>query len=274
MNIKKKALCLTGAIYLSIVLAGCSGKEKEADNAEAAVQDDMEDAVQDNVVSDLGTEALKETGVEGETAKDAQVDFDVLKQENPEIFAWLYIPDTTIDAPVLQSMEDDGYYETHNPKKEKDDGGALYIEAANLASMCDFNTVIHGRASSDGKNGLFDDLYRFADPDFFDSHEQFYIYLEDNVLTYEVFAAYGRENTSLIREYDFTYVSGCEQFLKDLYNIREMDMMIRTGWEDVTPFHFLVTLTAVKEDEPEKQFVVLAALIEDPAGEIDRVVIE
>ena len=51
-------------------------------------------------------------------------------------------------------------------------------------------------------------------------------------------------------------------------------MMIRTGWDEVTPYHFLVTLTSTKGEDPDRQFVVLAALIEDPAGTIDRAVIE
>ena len=214
------------------------------------------------------------TGIAEETAKDASVDFTALRAENPEIFGWLYIPDTTVDAPILQSAEADDYYETHNAMKEADEGGALYIEAANLSSMCDFNTVIHGRTAEDGESGLFADLYQFADPDFFDSHEQMYIYLDGSVLTYEIFAAYERENTSLLRTYDFTYLAGCSQFLEDLYGIRDMSMMLRAGWDEVTPYHFLVTLTTAKGGNPDRQFVVLAALIEDPAGNIDRAVWE
>lgn len=214
------------------------------------------------------------TGIANESAKDAEIDFGVLKAENPEIFGWLHIPDTSIDAPILQSTESDDYYDTHNAMKEADEGGALYIEAANLSTMCDFNTVIHGRTAEDGTSGLFADLYQFADPDFFDSHEQLYVYLDGNVLTYEVFAAFERDNTSLIRTYDFTYLAGCNQFLEDVYNIREMNMMIRSGWEDVTPYHFLVTLTTSKGENSDKQFVVLAALINDPAGNIDRAVME
>ena len=214
------------------------------------------------------------TGIANESAKDAEIDFNALRAENSEIFGWLHIPDTSIDAPILQSAESDDYYATHNAMKEADEGGALYIEAANLSSMCDFNTVIHGRTAEDGTSGIFADLYQFADPDFFDSHEQLYVYLDGNVLTYEVFAAFERENTSLLRTYDFTYLAGCNQFLEDVYNIREMNMMIRSGWEDVTPYHFLVTLTTSKGENPDKQFVVLAALINDPAGNIDRAVVE
>lgn len=214
------------------------------------------------------------TGTTEETARDAEIDFQALQAENSEIFGWLYIPDTSIDAPLLQSAEGDDYYETHNAMKESDTGGALYIEAANLSSMCDFNTVIHGRTAEDGESGLFADLYQFADPDFFDSHEQMYVYLDGNVLTYEIFAAYERDNNSLLRTYDFTYIAGCSQFLEDLYSIRDMSMMIRAGWDEVTPYHFLVTLTTAKGDDPDKQFVVLAALIDDPAGKIDRAVAE
>lgn len=264
-------------ISVAAFFAGCggTGTASGVDSAEEAATEQKTE--EDEVFLSMDSEADKteETlGIAGETAKDAEIDFNVLQGENPEIFGWLYIPDTSIDAPILQSAEGDEYYRTHNAMKELDEGGALFIEAANLSSMCDFNTVIHGRTSEDGESGLFADLYQFADPDFFDSHERMYVYLDDNVLTYEIFAAYERENTSLLRTYDFTYIAGCDQFLEDLYSIRDMSMMIRTGWDEVTPYHFLVTLTSTKGDDADRQFVVLAALIDDPAGKIDRAVLE
>lgn len=209
----------------------------------------------------------------GESAADAQVDFAALKEKNPDIFAWLYVPDTAIDCPVLQSEESDTFYENHNAYGEEDDTGAAYIELANLTSMCDFNTVLHGKTGTD-ENGLFAGLYRFADPDFFEDHEYAYLYLDGNVLTYEIFAAYERENTSLIRTYDFTYLSGCQQFLNDLYGTRDMTMNLRDGWENVSPYNYVITLTTQREENAEKQFVVVAALIQDAAGTINRVVTE
>ena len=267
-------------------VTGCAGSRPESAVEENIVEEETADAVEPGKTGGIGIDSmpLEETAPEEtketasailrESAQDAQVDFRALKEENPEIFAWLYIPDTSIDAPVAQSGESDEYYASHNITKENDENGALYIEAANLTSMCDFNTVIHGNTAEDGESGLFAELYQFSDPDYFDSHEQMYLYLEDNVLTYEIFAAYERENNSLIRTYDFTYLSGCDQFLKDMYGIRSMNMMIRSGWEDVTPYHFLVTLTTSRGKDSDSQFVVLAALIEDPAGTIDRAVME
>ncbi len=267
-------------------VTGCAGSRPESAAEDNIVEEETADTVESGEAGGIGigSMTLEETAPEEtketasvilrESAQDAQVDFRALKEENPEIFAWLYIPDTSIDAPVAQSGESDEYYASHNITKENDENGALYIEAANLTSMCDFNTVIHGNTAEDGESGLFAELYQFSDPDYFDSHEQMYLYLEDNVLTYEIFAAYERENNSLIRTYDFTYLSGCDQFLKDMYGIRSMNMMIRSGWEDVTPYHFLVTLTTSRGKDSDSQFVVLAALIEDPAGTIDRAVME
>ncbi len=267
-------------------VTGCAGSRPESAAEENIMEEETAGSVEPGEAGGIGigSMTLEETAPEEtketasailqESAQDAQVDFQALKEENPEIFAWLYIPDTSIDAPVAQSGESDEYYASHNITKENDENGALYIEAANLTSMCDFNTVIHGNTAEDGESGLFAELYQFSDPDYFDSHEQMYLYLEDNVLTYEIFAAYERENNSLIRTYDFTYLSGCDQFLKDMYSIRSMNMMIRSGWEDVTPYHFLVTLTTSRGKDSDSQFVVLAALIEDPAGTIDRAVME
>ena len=254
---------LTVMTIISVVTAGCGSVQNE-DRASA------EDIAQN---AETSAAVRETTGIAAETAKNAQIDFVALKEENPDIFAWIHIPDTKIDYPVLQSEEADDFYESHNAYGQEDNSGAIYIELANLASMCDFNTVLHGKTGAD-ESGLFADLYQFSDPNFFEEHEKIYLYLDGNVLTYEIFAAYERENTSLIRTYDFTYISGCKQFLDDLYGAREMNKNLREGWDDLTPYHFLITLTTQKEDNAEKQFIVVAALIDDAAGTIDRVVTE
>ncbi|MCM1135402.1 MAG: class B sortase [Clostridium sp.] len=255
------ALLIAGVI----ALAGCG---KDDGVSEAEIESEEAAAGQDDIAqAGIGE---KETGFAGESARDAEIDFESLKEKNPDIFGWLYIPGTGIDYPVLQSEEADDYYEAHDAYGEQNKEGALYTELANLKNMCDFNTVIHGKTLDDD-GGLFSDLHLFSDPDFFASHEQAYLYLEGNVLTYEIFMACERENTSLIRTYDFTYGSGCEKFLEDLYGSREMGKNQREGWEGVTPYHFLITLTTEAANQ-DKQFIVVAALVEDAAGEINRTV--
>lgn len=270
--LEKALLCL--GIAGVLMLTGCSQRKAAAHtDGRAEEQTTGMAAVTDLNTDDTGGEG-NTTGIAGETAKDAKIDFAALRAENKDIFAWIYLPDTEIDCPVLQSEEADDYYESHNAYGEVSEEGAVYTELANLKNMCDFNTVLHGRTTKDGEDGIFAELYRFADPDFFENHETVYLYLDGNLLTYEIFAAYEREDTSLIRTYDFTYISGCQQFLDDMYGTRVMGKNIREGWENVTPYHFLITLTTQKENDTEKQFVVLAALVHDAAGAIDRIVLE
>ena len=151
---------LLAVALAAVSVTGCAGSRPESAAEDNIVEEETADTVESGEAggSGIGSMTLEETAPEEtketasvilrESAQDAQVDFRALKEENPEIFAWIYIPDTSIDAPVAQSGESDEYYASHNITKENDENGALYIEAANLTSMCDFNTVIHGNTAS------------------------------------------------------------------------------------------------------------------------------
>ena len=261
---KKKKNVIQAVVLATLLLcmsAGCGKNEQESSTEQESEEKEVSAAIRD------------ETGIVNETAEDEKVDFEILKEENPDIFAWLYIPDTKVDCPVLQNTEEDEFYKEHDAYGRESAYGAAYIEIANLSSMCDFNTVIHLGKETD-KAEEFADLYRFADPQFFEEHERFYLYMDGNVLTYEIFAAYERENMSLIRSYDFTYLAGCQRFLNDMYGTRDLSMNLREGWDGISPYHFLVTLTAQENDDADKQFVVIGILIQDEAGKIDRTTME
>ncbi|MCI8846478.1 MAG: class B sortase [Lachnospiraceae bacterium] len=224
------------------------------------------------VEENLQTDGWEDTtGIAHETAADGHVDFDALQEENPDIFAWLYVPGAGIDLPVLQSPVSDDFYKTHGADGEEDMGGALYTEMPNMMDMCDFNTIIHGK--DEGEEDLFAGLHRFEDPDFFEENEKFYIYLKDNVLTYEVFAAYYDDGSDILRRFDYTTYKGCESWLEEVYGIRDMGKRQREGWEDLTPWHFFVTLDGSVGGESGKQYVVIGVLTGDAAGQIDRVIL-
>lgn len=213
-----------------------------------------------------------EPGARDEAAADSHVDFQKLRKENSDIFAWIYVPNTGIDYPVVQNSEgDDTYYRDHNVKKQVDEKGAIYIEAANLTDMCDFNEVLHGSSPDDGT--MFSDLNKFLDRQFFDEHPYVYVYLDGNALIYYVFAAYIRSNSRLLQTYDFTYASGCQAFLDEIYDSKSMNKIVRTGWENAVEVdNFIITLSTENRDDPLRQTVVVGCLVGDAAGKIDRFV--
>ncbi len=279
----RMGILVSVAIAVFLTAAGCgspdgqrggsaeSSEEKNAADGQEGNGDGLQDMAlefgtgNDNVNGESGT------GLAGESAADGHVDFEVLQEENPDIFAWLYVPGTDIDYPVLQSPVSDDYYKSHGQNGQEDESGALYTEMPNMMNMCDFNTIIHGKDNEDGD--LFAGLHKFEDPDFFEKNEEFYIYLPGNVLTYEVFAAYYDDGSDILRRFDYTTYAGCEAHLEQIYAAREMGKQLREGWEDLMPYHFLVTLDgSVREDG--KQYVVIGALTGDAAGVIDRVILD
>ena len=278
----------------ALLLTACAGRDREGQQqtagGDAAVTEDTPQAAETEVsgdMTDVSQGWTGETGWQGETAADGQVDLAAMRAMNPDIFGWIYVPGTRIDVPILQSV-DDVTYETVNALGEADEGGAVFTELANLPDMCDFNEILHGAAASEGQP--FADLQWFLEPKFFDTHREAYVYIDGNKLTYELFAAYRRENTSLLRLYDFTGEEGCRRFITDLMMNRDMSTMFRTGYEDINPYHFLITLTGHVQGKASEgneistriaqgetglspageQIVVIGILTGDEAGTIDR----
>lgn len=271
---RKKA---AGCLALLLLIAGCMGcgASGQADAGEegggAGVLEEAGGELPAGTGNGTDEGAAQETGFFGESAADGHVDFDMLREKNPDIFAWLYIPGTNIDMPVLQSHISDDHYKTHNAMDDADSAGALYTEMPNLMDMCDFNTIIHGNDLEEGSP--FKELHLFEDADFFREHEEFCLYLPDNALTYEIFVAYYDEESDILRRHDYTTYGGCQEHLEEIYGMRSMNRNFREGWEGLTPYHFLVTLDgSVREDGT--QYVVIGALKEDAAGKIDRIVYE
>lgn len=204
-----------------------------------------------------------------QSAANGHIDFDSLQQLNSEIFAWIYVPGTNIDLPVAQSAVSDDFYESHNWKQEEDAGGCAYTEMANLMNMCDFNTVIHAKKKEDGTG--FSELAKFGDQDFFDENGLIYLYLPDNVLTYQVVSFYTEDQHSILRDYNLVLYDGCEDYIQDLQQKAAESGIYDDGGEELTPQRFLLTLVAELPEEG-RQEVLTAVLIQDAAGKIDRTI--
>lgn len=257
--------CVVGiAVLLSLV--GCGSKSVNTQNEQTSGKEEEIQNEEMQTVENIESQSLMWT----ESAHDMQVDIKALQEENPDVFGWIYVPGTNIDYPILQSAISDDYYENHNMLAELSDEGALYIEMANLVDMCDFNTVIHGKSDSNGTNGLFAELYQYTEESYLNENNTVYVFLDGNTLTYQIFAAFERDNTSLIRTYDFTYINGCQDYLDDIFT-KKIGKNVVEGWKEVlSPYNFLITLSTSLGNSAEKQYVVVAALINDPMGTIDR----
>ena len=123
--------------------------------------------------------AAKEMERESEAGDDRPegIDFAELSSINPDIYAWIRIPDTQIDYPVLQREEDDTYYLRHNSSGRYAFAGSIYTEEANSRDFKDPMTVLYGHNMRDGS--MFQNLH------FFEDEEDYLIELQDNGVGFE-----------------------------------------------------------------------------------------
>ena len=134
---------------------------------------------------------------------DVEVDIAYLQETvNPDIYAWLYVPETAIDYPVLQHPTDDVFYLEYNIDGSKGRPGCIYSEKKyNSKDFSDANTVLYGHNMRNGT--MFATLHNYEDEDFFYRNRYIYIYTQDRMLVYKVFAAYEYSNEHLLYNNNF-----------------------------------------------------------------------
>lgn len=76
-------------------------------------------SVYDKLAEQNQTSTLPDTTEEKPVAPSIPVDFDALKKQNPDIYAWIHIDDTKIDYPIVQSQGEDDYYLDHTIEGKK-----------------------------------------------------------------------------------------------------------------------------------------------------------
>ena len=113
-------------------------------------------------------------GTDGSDGKQTVVDFKALKKINPDIVAWIRIPDTSIDYPVVQG-NDDSYYLTHTFKKAEHVAGAIFLDSDNNADFSDDKNIIYGHNMKDGS--MFQGLHKYENEQYLETHNKVYCLL-------------------------------------------------------------------------------------------------
>lgn len=192
------------------------------------------------------------------------VDFQKLAGINPDIYAWIRIPDTNIDYPIAQRAGDDTFYLKHDMYQEPRFAGCIYTEDCNSKDFTDPNTVIYGHNMKNGS--MFQNLHLFADADFFREHPDVYIYTPDGVLAYKVFAAYTYDDRHIMNSFDFNDPEVFQSYLDEIFHVRSMDANIRDDI-NVTVNDHIITLATCIGGQPRSRYLVQAVLNKDESNE-------
>lgn len=144
------------------------------------------------------------------------IDFEQLRQINPDTKAWLKIESLDIDYPVVQANDND-YYLKYSFDRTRNSDGWVFFDYRNLLDGTDKNTIIYAHNRKNGN--MFSNLVNILDSSWYDNEENRYfnLYIGDQKYTYEVFSIYQIKVESY---YIQTYFNSNQTYLNFLNTIK------------------------------------------------------
>ena len=116
---------------------------------------------------------IDETDAIKETEYVSAIDFAVLDSQNPDVVAWIQIPGTQINYPVVQGKDND-YYLHRDLNGQKSTAGTIFLDYADQADFSSLHNVLYGHHMKNGS--MFKDISRYKDQGYFDQHSEIVLY--------------------------------------------------------------------------------------------------
>jgi len=184
---------------------------------------------------------------------DVFVDFNALKETNPDIVGWLWIPGTELSYPLLRAENNSKYLNLSYDLQSTNSGG-IFMDCRNSPDFTDGNTVIYGHNMKSG--GMFGTLKDFSDIDYLRENTDLYIFTETEVFKYRIFAAYKTEADSLSYTRSFSDKFCFEDLIGYIKSSAGENICRAPGEASV-----LVTLSTCTSARRTERFVVHACLV-------------
>ena len=227
---KNKAV-IAVIVILALIFAGAAGFIIFK-LINSAASNDLNNKIASSYASNLsGTEGTQGGSNGSENTETTQklaenpVNVAELHAQNPDIYSWIYIPETNVNYPVAQSDADDNFYLDHDINKGYSFPGTIYSQSCNKKDYSDRVTVLYGHNMLDGS--MFATLHRFSDPQFFEDNRYMYIYTENRKLTYEIVSAYVYDDRHIMNSFNFSDDAVYTQWQQDSLNPRSVSSNVR-----------------------------------------------
>lgn len=195
-----------------------------------------------------------------DTRIDNPIDFTKVWEQNKDVYAWIQIPGTVIDYPILQHTTDNYFYLNHNMDGSKGYPGCIYSENFNQKDFSDFNTVLYGHNMKNGS--MFAGLHHYADTEFFELYKEISIYTPETKYTYEIFGAYTYDDRHILSSFNFENSKICNDYIEDIFNRKDMSANFREE-NKLTEDSKILTLSTCIKGKDDKRFLVQAVLINE-----------
>lgn len=181
--------------------------------------------------------------------------------QNSDMVAWLKIPDTIVDFPVMWTPFDENYYLLKGFDGKKSPNGCLILDTDSSMDPLSTNLIIHGH---NNPHAMFGELDKYEDEEYMKSHRYIYLYGKDYEHIYEVMAVFRSKvfyKTDVCFKYYYFFNAKTEEEFNDFYdNVKEMSYY-DTGVTAAFGDH-LITLSTCSYHTENGRFVIIAREIE------------
>lgn len=191
--------------------------------------------------------------------------FEEVIKKNNDTKAWLTIPGTKVDNPVVLG-KDNNFYLKHNFLKEKSRYGTLYFDAASdiEADYTSQNLVIYGHEMKDGS--MFGTLKRYKNLNFYKENPTFTMRTLYDDATYKIFSIFitnasPEQDNGYVFEYRTPHFTTQDVFLAFVSQLKERSI-INTG-VDVLEDDRIVTLSTCTGEFTDARLVIVARRVRD-----------
>lgn len=253
---EKKLETLRASVETNTTEAAASEKT-EPPNTEAETAENVDDAnLSDNAVTN--TETVSEVPAVSAVPNP----YGDIFAANEDIAAWLVIPDTTIDYPVMWTPRDENYYLYRDADGNDDKNGSLILDTDSCVNPLTTNLIIHGHNMRSG--AMFGNLTDYESQDYCEKHKQIILYTEECQRNYEVIAVFRsqvyKKKDTVFKYYKFFQADTREEFDDFYQNIKELSLY-DTGVTAEFGDRFITLSTCVYHVE-QGRFVVVAKEVE------------
>ena len=161
------------------------------------------------------------------------VNFEELKQKNPDTIGWLKVNGTDVEYTVVQTNNND-YYLTHNFEKKYNKSGWIFADYKNKLDGTDQNLVIYGHNIRD--NSMFGTLRNVIKEEWYNNPENYKIIFitENETEIYEVFSVYQIENEDYYIQTKFRNETEFTKFINtiSLRSVKDFNVEV-TGKDNI-----------------------------------------
>lgn len=165
---------------------------------------------------------------------------------NADMAAWLQIPDTEIDYPVMWTPRDEEYYLYRGFDGARNQNGCLILDTDSCLDPLTTNLIIHGHNMESG--AMFGRLPDYEDFSFYENHKRIILHTKDIQRNYEVIAVFRsqvyKKTDEVFKFYKFFQAHTQEEFDDFYQNIKALSIY-DTGVTAEFGDHFLTLSTCV-----------------------------